>query len=41
MAGAIKDKMNRDVIAGLEKAGIAIGATRQEAVQPSAASAGA
>ena len=38
---AIKDKMNRDVIAGLEKAGIAIGATRQEAVQPSAASAGA
>ena len=37
---AIKDKMNREVIAGLEEAGIAIGATRQEAVEPASASAG-
>ena len=36
----IKDKMNREILAGLEKAGIAIGATRQEAV-PSAVSASA
>jgi len=36
----IKDKMNREILAGLEKAGIAMGATRQEAV-PSAVSASA
>jgi small-conductance mechanosensitive channel len=30
----IKDKITRDVLAGLEKAGVSIGATRQEAVQP-------
>ena len=28
----IKDKMSRDILAGLEKQGIGIGATRQEAV---------
>ena len=31
---SIKDRINRDVVAGFEKAGIAIGATRQEPVPP-------
>ena len=30
----IKDQINREVLAGLEKAGVAIGATRQEPVPP-------
>jgi small-conductance mechanosensitive channel len=31
---SIKDRMYREIIAGLEKAGIAVGATRQEPVPP-------
>jgi small-conductance mechanosensitive channel len=30
----IKDKMSRDILAGFESDGVAIGATRQEAVEP-------
>jgi small-conductance mechanosensitive channel len=37
---SIKDRINRDVVAGFEKAGIAIGATRQEPVPPPGAKPG-